>query len=486
MRYRTPEFLTFAVLALCAGTSAIGQQGRHFEDTGTSVPNDALIAGVDGSDEVIHEASIMIEVFDAVDLGDSKPGGKGCNCDSCLGGKGDGKAGCAAIRKAAAASHKGVFYANDFSYLANAGCCETYLGDRFKRLPVGDCWMVDVGGQYRMRYHHEQNINNVGIPNFLGLTGDDDDFLLHRTRLYLNAEYGSHFRFYGEMLDAASELGSGPPRVIEENRTELQNLFVEFKGYDLGRGTIGARVGRQEIMLGAQRMVSPLDWGNTRRTFDGARAMWKGETWDIDGFWLRPMHRDAAHAKKLDPPNLDRQLYGLYGTYKGLCRDNLEAYWLALDYEDILPSGFRYDTLGTRYWGSEGDWLYELEAAVQFGTNADNTGHGRRSSHSRIGPQIPLYDLFTYAVGLLRLGVRCQCRGQRISPLRTVGPQVQRVHGHLWPPKSPGYERPVDGQPNRQGAVVDLVSLFPARQWQRRPLQRRHDSLQWSDRRIER
>ena len=67
-----------------------------------------------------------------------------------------------------------------------------------------------------------------GGPERLGLTGADDDFLLHRTRLYVNAELGSRVRFYGEMLDAVSNYEDYKPRVIEENRTEMQNLFLDF------------------------------------------------------------------------------------------------------------------------------------------------------------------------------------------------------------------------------------------------------------------
>ncbi|MBI2480847.1 MAG: alginate export family protein, partial [Planctomycetia bacterium] len=348
MCHRKFLLVSLAAGALSVGASAFGQHSITFSDESfTSRQATVAVSTQEASGAPIHEAAVMINVFDAAEVGDAQDGGKGCTCDSCLGGKGDGKGGCAAVRKAAAASHKDPFYANDFSYLCDSGCCPTYLGDRLKRLAVGDCWTVDVGGQYRLRFHNEQNINNTAaVPNFAGLTGDDDDFLLHRTRLYLNAEYGSHFRFYGEMLDALSELGNGPPRPIEENRTDVQNLFVEFKGYDVGSGLVGARLGRQEIALGAQRLVTPFDWANTRKTFDGARVMWKGDNWDIDGIWLRPMNRDAAHVRTLDSPNLNRQLYGVYGTYKNLCRDNLETYWLALDYEDVGPSGFRYATLG--------------------------------------------------------------------------------------------------------------------------------------------
>ncbi len=258
-------------------------------------------------------------------------------------------------KKAASAkavnAYKGVYYANDFSYLCDPCYGDCLLGDQLKRLAVGDCWTVDVGGEYRMRFHSEQNIRNSGaVVNNLGLTGNDDDFLLHRTRLFVNAEYGSHFRFYGEMLDAVSEFETNPvTRPIEENRADMQNLFAEVRGVEVGGGKLTARIGRQEILLGNQRLVSPLDWANTRRTFEGGRVIWQGDNWDLDGFWLRPMKRDAAHREKLDAPNLDRQMYGVYGTYKGLCRDHLEAYWLALDYEDVGPSGFRYDTLGARY-----------------------------------------------------------------------------------------------------------------------------------------
>jgi hypothetical protein len=297
---------------------------------------------------------------------------------------------CPPTNKQVAGAHKGVFYANDFSYLNDPNYCGWHLGDNLKRINVGNCWVVDAGGQYRMRYHSEHNFRNTAVvPNNLGLTGASDDFLLHRTRLYLNAEYGSHFRFYGEMLDAVSNYESFAPRPIEENRTEMQNMFAEVKGIHVGRGTVGARIGRQEVLLGAQRLVSPLDWANTRRTFDGARVAWQGDSWDIDGMWLRPMKRNAAHRTKLDAPNLNRQLYGVYANYKGLCRDNLEAYWLALDYEDVGPSGIRYDTIGARYWGADGNWLYELEGGVQFGENADTTDHSAGFVTAGLGRKFP-------------------------------------------------------------------------------------------------
>ena len=310
-------------------------------------------------------------------------------------GKGNGKDGCdcAALAGKVSGAYKVEFFANDFSYLDSPCYDGWHIGDNLKRMRIGKCWTVDVGGQYRMRFHREQNIrNSANVVNGLGLTGNDDDFLLHRTRFYVNAEYGTHFRFYGEMLDADSAFEKNAlPRAIEENRSDMQNMFVEFRGFDMGPGTLGARIGRQELLFGAQRLVSPLDWANTRRTFEGARLMWKGENWDVDGIWVRPMRRTAANRTKLDPPNLNRQLYGVYATYKGLCRDNLETYWLAIDYEDFPAgsTGIRYDTIGSRYWGGRGDWLYEFEGGVQFGKNGDATDHSAGFFTAGLGRKFP-------------------------------------------------------------------------------------------------
>jgi len=130
-------------------------------------------------------------------------------------------------------------------------------------------------------------------------------------------------------------------------------------------------VGRQELLYGAQRLISPLDWANTRRTFEGGKLIWQGENWDADGFWVRPMRR-AGHVKDLDPPDLDRQIYGVYSTYKGLSRDKVDLYWLADDHDLV---GFRYDALGSRYHGNFDAWLYEFEGGYQLGSNADDSDH---------------------------------------------------------------------------------------------------------------
>ena len=149
----------------------------------------------------------------------------------------------AGLENAVAGSHETTFYDNNFNYLRDPRYTDWYLGDNLKRICITDCITVDVGGQYRMRQHTERNFRNTAaVPNRLGLTGADDTFLLHRTRLYLNAEVGQRLRFYIEMLDAVSQYEDLSPRPIEENRTDLQNLFVDYLAWDGACGTLTARV----------------------------------------------------------------------------------------------------------------------------------------------------------------------------------------------------------------------------------------------------
>jgi hypothetical protein len=270
---------------------------------------------------------------------------------------------CEALAKAVAGSHKLLFYDNDFGYVLDPCYCDWWPGDHFKRRAIGDCLMVDVGGQYRMRYHNEQNFRG------LGLTGRDDDFLLYRTRLFTNVEIGQDLRFYAEMIDAVSTYEKFPPRPIEENRTDVLNFFLDGTLWKDGSAKLMGRAGRQELSYGAQRLVSPLDWSDTRRTFDGGKLLWQGRDWNVDGFWVRPTVHDVT---AFDKSNLDEQFYGLYSNYKGFENETVELYWLA--YENNLAP-FRYQTLGGRHASTYGQWLTEVEGGYQFGDNRDGSDH---------------------------------------------------------------------------------------------------------------
>lgn len=269
------------------------------------------------------------------------------------------------LKKAVAGAYKPVFYDNNFAYVNNPLYCDWFPGDRLKRMCIGDCAVLDVGGQYRMRYHNEHNMRGFG------LTGNDDSFLLYRTRLFGNLEVGDDLRFYAEALDAVSNYERFAPRSIEENRADMLNLFVDVKLWENCRGALTFRGGRQELLYGSERLISPLDWANTRRTFEGYKLMWAGEKWNFDAFYTRPVPVNKTH---FDSPTYQQEFFGTFATYKAIQNQTVDLYWIGFN-NQLAPNNFHYDTLGGRWLGAKDAWLWEIEGGMQFGDNTNGSDH---------------------------------------------------------------------------------------------------------------
>jgi hypothetical protein len=273
----------------------------------------------------------------------------------------------AALNKAINSAYAPLFFNNKFEYLDNPLYDQWFLGDRLKQLHGGCCddWTVDVGGQFRLRQQAERNFRG------LGLTGRDDDFLLYRTRLFANAKYRDKVRIYAEGIDAESNYEEFGPRAIEVNRTDMLNLFADAMVYQCDDRSLTVRAGRQELLYGAQRLVSPLDWSNTRRTFEGVNFLWRGDDWNIDAFFVEPV---LTHPEKFDSAVDEAEFMGVYGTYKSIPNQTVDLF--AIQFNNALaPRNFQYTTLGGRWQGSREQWLWEGEGGVQFGDNTDGSNH---------------------------------------------------------------------------------------------------------------
>ena len=272
----------------------------------------------------------------------------------------------AAAKKKFASAYKPVFYDNDFSYLCDPCYCGHWPGDNLKRICLlGGHGVLDIGGQYRFRHHNEHNFRG------LGLTGNDDQFDLHRTRIFANLELGDSIRAYAEYIDAAEFNENGNARPIEVNRSDMLNLFVDAKLYEGCDSELWFRGGRQELIYGAQRAVSPLDWANTRRTFQGYKGMYKTGNWAIDGFWTNPIYANDVH---FDSPNQQQQFFGTYATNKDWYGKTLELFYLGY-LNETNPNDFEFHTVGSRIEGSMGALNYEGWGAYQFGSNTDGSSH---------------------------------------------------------------------------------------------------------------
>lgn len=277
----------------------------------------------------------------------------------------------------------------DFRYLEQPGHDKDFF-DPVKRIHLGSDWLLSFGGSFWYRYMHETDsrLNAAGINN---------DYHLLRTRLHADLWYQDQFRLFAEMLDARALGLDLPALAIDKNHTDMLNLFADVKLGQFMDGPAYLRVGRQELLYGSQRLISTLDWANTRRTFQGVKTFWQTPAFNLDAFWVRPM---VTEPNQFDNWDKDRNFVGLWGTYKAIPGQVLDLYYLSLiDNRNVSPANITQGnvlqgdsvlhTIGARWVGDYERILYELEGMYQFGKRS-HLDISAFSIASGVGYQLPL------------------------------------------------------------------------------------------------
>jgi hypothetical protein len=259
------------------------------------------------------------------------------------------------------APFKPVFFNNDFSYKKNPN--HPYiLGEELKDIPIGDytCWdwvcesKLSFGGELRYRYMDERNRLRPGGPGH-------SNYDLWRWRNYVDYRFSPQFRAYVEMIDASIFKNELPVTGIDKNRWDLQNYFFDVQFMEWCERPWYARVGRQELLYGNQRLISPLDWANTRRNFEGVKVFTPGEAWDFDAWITNPVNTGTPNNgpvtrfdNEFDSRNQDRLFAGGYWTYKAVKNNTYDLFFLYDQFDsnpDGFPVGERYTT-GARWLGN--------------------------------------------------------------------------------------------------------------------------------------
>jgi len=252
------------------------------------------------------------------------------------------------------------FDLDNFAYLDDPKNTEYNLFDPLKRIRCDD-WLFVTGGDIRGRYENRWNDRLGQRDNVYGLG---------RVRTYGDLWYRDDFRLYLEGIFAASAWHDLAPLPIDQNRADFLNLFVDLKAVEWDGAPVYVRVGRQELLFGSQRLISPLDWANTRRTFQGVRTFRTTEELDVDLFWMQPVAIDPA---RLDSVDNNQNFAGAWVTFRPEKGQAIDAYYLVLDNTNrVVQQGtnrgnFTRHTLGGRYSGDEDGFLWDLEGAIQLG-----------------------------------------------------------------------------------------------------------------------
>lgn len=269
---------------------------------------------------------------------------------------------------------KGLFFDNDFSYKSKADA-PYILGEELKDVTLFEMadseFVFSTGGEIRNRYHDERNRLVPGGPGL-------NSYNQYRWRQYLNMKAGDRFRVYVEGIDASTFGEELPEVAIDVNRWDLQNAFVDINLFEVDNSPVWFRYGRQELLYGAQRLISPLDFATTRRNFEGAKLFTKVGDWKIDAFSVRPVNAAAGNGplsrldNSFDNPDQSALFSSVYTTYTGMKDNTFDFYWIWLKEDDErvrpprFPDGNR-QTIGARWAGKNGNVSWDIEGGYQYG-----------------------------------------------------------------------------------------------------------------------
>ena len=167
---------------------------------------------------------------------------------------------------------------------------------------------------------------------------------LARVRLNFDIQVDDFIGAFIEFQNS-TEAGAESDSDLHQAYATLSDLF----------NLVDLQVGRFEMQYGNQRMVSPLDWSNTGRAWDGARFQHNGSEYTFDVFITKPVENQGGSL------NTNRNFSGAYYERKFA---EIDTDWYLFSRQD----GGRDDyTLGFLLEGEVEGYSWDAELAAQFG-----------------------------------------------------------------------------------------------------------------------
>ena len=222
-----------------------------------------------------------------------------------------------------------------------------------------------AGGQIRLRGEYRDPMDYASAAT----VDAADEIVLLRARVHLDLEIRKDLRAFLQLQDSRAFGEEGTVQTDLES-TDLHQAWMKVT--ELGGVPLALQAGRMEVpTLGDGRLMSPLDWNNVGRTWDGATA-----TFTPQDIWVQAL----AVIVREDPSgtlNADQYFYGLYGSWRGIEKFEFDGYLFARDLrndpatgEDGVTGDVEDFTFGVRVKGGASGVEFTGEAAIQSGDRA--------------------------------------------------------------------------------------------------------------------
>ncbi len=218
-------------------------------------------------------------------------------------------------------------------------------------LPLG-AQEVRVHGQLRPR-HELRDPASAGARQFTSMrvraaieAALEDDI-----RVYIELQA---VRFWGEERNTLGDFNA--------DNLDLHQGYVDIKSFT--GSPFAARVGRQEVNLGGQRLVGAVGWTQQGRSFDGVRARINQSWGSLELMGYQTMDLVAPSVSD------NATFWGAYGVIDAGAAGNLDLY----AFHQAVDAGADTDqsSFGARFAGKTGAVSYRGEATVQTGTRVGN------------------------------------------------------------------------------------------------------------------
>ncbi len=241
---------------------------------------------------------------------------------------------------------------------------------KFVKLTDDGSSYASFGGQLRPRIEHFTNRDWLD---------ENDTYYAQRFSLYGDFHFGEKARLFVEL---ANGLKTGEKEITQSDDLGLHQAFAEFK-FQLGASSqMNVRFGRQELNLGASRLVSDRAGPNIRRSFDVLKIAQQFGNTTLMGFYgkeVSPQFNVFDNEFALfdsNAANPELWTLGLEFPIKNIGGSN-QLYYLGFKvdqaaYSDVFGEEVRH-TIGLRRYGTIGQRIsYNTELVYQFGTLGNN------------------------------------------------------------------------------------------------------------------
>ncbi len=261
--------------------------------------------------------------------------------------------------------YQSLRFEEDYSYLKDKARRTESL-DKLKYIPLGkENWYLSLGGEARFRYETYRNAAfGAGVQ-------DRNGYFLGRFLLHADWHLGKNFRVFTQLQSGFQINRNGGSRPTDKDLLDVHQAFFDYKIFSGEKRSLTIRAGRQEIEIGAGRLVSVSEGLNVRRSFDAIRATYTQGKWRASGLFAKLV---ATNGGFFDDAPLNQQTF--WGA--GLVRARPEAKGgFSFSYLGLDRKSARFNqgtgreirqTFVGRIWGGFKKFDYNYELIRQTGT----------------------------------------------------------------------------------------------------------------------